>query len=155
MKPMNQAQKIVDTHLLKTFFSIDLIEQGVGKVTLKLTSKGIANGQFGVLGCIFDYAAQIAGYKTLEQSFISECEINVHHELQMDNLIVNASIVSANKQYAAYHCEIYSINSSPSLLLAESHGTLHKAVFQKANLQTVHILKTPVKNANSTLTRCE
>ena len=150
---MNPAQKIVDTHLLKTFFHINLIEQGTGKVTLKLTSKGMAEGQLAILGCIFDYAARIAGYKTLEQSFISECEINVHHELQVDNLTVNASIVSASKQYATYHCEIYSINPSSNLLLAESQGTLQRVALQKMALQTVHLLKAPEKNANPTLAR--
>jgi hypothetical protein len=125
-KAMNQAQKIIDTHLLKTFFSINLIEQGMKKITLKLTSKGIADGQSGVLGCIFDYSAQIVGYKTLGQCAISECEINIHTESQANNLIVNASIAATNTQYATYHCEIYSVNQSSNLLLAESHGTLKK-----------------------------
>ena len=153
MKPMNQAQKIVDTHLLKTFFSINLIEQGMEKITLKLTSKGIAGGQLGVLGCIFDYSARIVGYKTLGQCFISECEINVHTESQADNLIVNASIAATNNQYATYHCEIYSLNQPSNLLLAESQGTLKKVTLKKAILKEITLQKDTVKNANSTIAR--
>jgi hypothetical protein len=143
---MNQAQKIVDTHLLKTFFCIDLIEQGIGSVTLKLTSNGIADGQLGTLGCIFDYAARIVGYKTLEQCFISECEINIHNQSQMDNLIVHASITATNKEHATYHCEIYSVNQLSNLLLAESQGTVQKVTLEKTTLQTITL-----KKANSTL----
>lgn len=154
---MNQTQKIVDTHLLKTFFCIDLIEQGIRNVTLKLTSNGIADGQMGTLGCIFDYATRIVGYKTLGQCSISECEISVHNELPVTNLIVSASITATNKQYATYQCEIYSVNQSSNLLLAESQGTLQKSTVQKGTIQNVTLQKSTLqkallKKANSTLT---
>jgi hypothetical protein len=153
---MNQTQKIVDTHLLKTLFCIDLIEQGIGSVTLKLTSNGIADGQLGTLGCIFDYAARIVGYKTLGQCFISECEISVHNESPVSNLIVSASITATNKQYATYQCEIYSVNQSSNLLLAESQGTIQKVTIQKATIQKVTVQKSTLetirlKKKNSTL----
>jgi hypothetical protein len=148
---MNQAQKIVDAHLLKTFFCIDLVEQGIGSVTLKLTSNGIADGQLGTLGCIFDYAARIVGYKTLEQCFISECEINIHDQLQTDNLIVHASITATNKEHATYHCEIYSVNQLSNLLLAESQGTIQKATIQKVTLEKTTLQTITLQKTNSTL----
>lgn len=124
---MNQTHDIVDRDLLAAFFHIDLIEQGNGRILLRLSRhKHEMNRQPGSLACIFDFAARLAGYKILGQCFISECEINVQNPSITDSLFVNASIVANRRYYATYHCEIYSQGHPSNTLLAESQGTLKK-----------------------------
>lgn len=124
---MNHIQKIVDTHALKNFFCVSLIEHRAGKITMSLSIRDdISGGQYGALGCVVDCAARMAGYAAIGQCFLSECEINVHTQSRVQEFIVSANIAACQKHYATYHCEIYSADQLTNLLIAESQGTLQK-----------------------------
>ena len=125
---MQTVTEIVNNHLLKSFFMVDLLECSAKKVAFGLTPQAsIFNKELqGMYGCVFDCAARSAGYASIGQCVLSECEMTVHSSPSSPELIVKARIASAHTLHAIYCSEIYSMRGRRKVLVAESQGTLSK-----------------------------
>ena len=128
-KYMRTVTEIVNNHLLKSFFRVDVIECSAKKVAFGLTPQAsLFNKELqGMYGCVFDCAARSAGYASIGQCILSECEMTVHSSPSSSELIVKARIASAHTLHAIYCSEIYSVKGRRKILVAESQGTLSKS----------------------------
>lgn len=127
---MNPIQKIVDSHAIKALFTVKLIEQGDGQITLHFkTRDDSVHGHQGATGLMIDCAARAAGYNPLGQSFLTECETNIRPSPQAREFIASASIAQADNHCAIFSCNIYSysVRQQTKILVAEAQGTLLKA----------------------------
>ncbi|MEN0036633.1 MAG: hypothetical protein AAGC78_06180 [Cellvibrio sp.] len=125
---MNPIQKIVDSHAIKALFTVKLVEQGDGKITLRFKAREDSiHGHQGVTGLMIDCAARAAGYSSLGQSFLSECETSIQPSPHAREFIAYTNITWADNQCATFYCDIYSLHRTAKTLVAESQGTLSKA----------------------------
>jgi hypothetical protein len=125
---MQTVHDMVNNHMLKSFFQVDLLECTAKKVTFGLTPQdALVNKELqGMFGCVFDCAARSVGYASIGHCVLSECEMTMHAEPSSPELFVRARIGTAHTWHAMYYSEIYSVKGRRKILVAESQGTLSK-----------------------------
>ena len=124
---MMQIENFIDTPPLTTDFDIRLIKHRAGRITLRLVARHqVVNIHLGVIGNILDCAARVAGYTTIGNCVLSECEVSIQNQVQTKEFMVSVTIANANQHIATFQCEIQCMVQRLKVLIAESHGTVIK-----------------------------
>ena len=120
-------KNIIDSHAVSKLFVVNIVEYSGARVALTLTVDGDKTSLDGALGCVMDCIARVAGYSAIGNCVVSEYELNSRFHVPLSNLLAQAQIDSATKDFAIYHCSISTADGETPAALAQCSGTLVKS----------------------------
>lgn len=130
---------LLSSHPVRQHFALTVKQLGINGVTMEfslLDPDADSGHMHSLLGCIVDYAAQLAAHSAIGACTLLEQELRVSAPVTATSLYVSAQIDSASARYAIFQCAIYaqepgsqdhnSQEPQARTLIADSQGTLLK-----------------------------